>query len=307
MRPELEEEVYYGDGSVWVTSRRLVYGGEQQSLRGVRSARIRIIRAGDTLLSFYLEILLLVPLGVLFWFKLSPSGPDDPLMGGLADLAHDFIIGVAIILLAVLIAQPFLIARISNDPVYTAWVRHRFRRTTVAVSRDRAYIERIVDVIQYAVARRDNPATATAAPEAVGHSFQIPAPFVVGNTLHVSQMVYDLAEVRSIKIGGVTGFTWSLHLLPGALLLQQVFAYVAENVKGLGILNLIIGIVFPLIMICCSMISTTESLHIKYTLQLTTTKGGISTIYATMDRANAKQVQQSIQQFMQGTYAVEHA
>lgn len=294
MRNEPNEDVYYGDGSVWVTSRRLIYSGEEHSLSGVRSARVRIIRAGDTLLSFYLEVLLLVPLGVLFWFRLSPSGPGDPFMDGLADLAHDFIIGVAIILLAVLIAQPFLIARISNDPVYTVWVRHRFRRTTVAVSRDRAYIERIVDVIQYAIARRDNPASATAAPEAVGHSFQIPAPFVVGNTLHVGQMVYDLAEVRSIKIGGVTGFTWSLHLLSGALLLQQVFAYVAENVRGLGILNLIIGIIFPFVIISFSMISTTELRHIKYTLQLTTTKGGVSTIYATMDRANAKQVQQSI-------------
>jgi hypothetical protein len=307
MRNESNEDVYYGDGSVWVTSRRLIYGGEEQSLRGVRSARVRIIRVGDTLLSFYLEILLLVPVGVLFWFRLSPSDPDDLLMGGLANLAHDFIIGVAIILIAVLIAQPFIIASISNDPVYTAWVRYRFRSTTVAVSRDRAYIERIVDVIQYAVARRDKPATAITAPEAIGHSFQIPAPFVVGNTLHVGQMVYGLAEVGSIKVAGVTGFTWFLYLLPGGLLLQQVFAYVAENVKGLGILNLILGFVFPLLIICCTVISTTEFLRIKYTLQLTTTKGVVSTIYATMDQANAKQMRQSIQQAMQGTYAVEHA
>ncbi len=306
-RNESNEDVYYGDGSVWVTSRRLVYGGEEHALKGARGARVRIIRVGDTLLSFYLEVLLLVPLGVLFWFKLSPSDPNDPLMGGLANLTHDFIIGVAIILIAVLIAQPFLIARISNDPVYTVWVKHRFRRATVAISRDRAYIERIVDVIQYAIARRDNPATAIAAPEAVGHSFQIPAPFVVGNTLHVGRMVYDLAEVRSIKVVGVTGSTWFVHILLGGLLLQQVFAYIAENVKGLGILNLILGIVFPLVIIYCSIIGLAEFPRIKYTLQLTTTKGVVSTIYATMGHANVKQVQQSIKQAMQGTYAVEHA
>ena len=30
MRNRLNEDVYYGDGSVWVTSRTVVHGGEEQ-------------------------------------------------------------------------------------------------------------------------------------------------------------------------------------------------------------------------------------------------------------------------------------
>ena len=97
-----------------------------------------------------------------------------------------------------------------------------------------------------------------------------------------------------------------MNLILGGLLLQQVCSYIAENVEGLGSLSPFLGI-FPLLILCSSILSIAEFSHTKYTLQLTTTKGLVSTIYATMNQANAQQVKQSIQQAIQGTYAVEHA
>jgi hypothetical protein len=236
---------------------------------------------------------------VFYWFQLSSPEPNDPLFGGLDSAINIFLLCVLGATLLALIAQPFIIARISNDPVYTVVVKYRFWRTTVAVSRDQDYIQRIVEVIQYAIVRRNNPDSAIVPPAAVGHSFPIPAPIVWGNTLHTGETAYNLAEVRSIKIGGVVGLDWSSQIVVGGLLFQQVFNYVAKNFKGMDALTFIGGSLIVLVFLLLAFFYSGVSIiatfpRIKYTLQLTTTKGDVSTIYATTSRADAEQVQQAI-------------
>ncbi len=307
MRNELNEDVYYGDGSVWVTSRRLVYGGEDQSLKGARSARVLTLRVADRLKIAYVGLPLSMVFAVLAVLRLASLDSNDSVLHPLAVGLYAVAAGVVVIELGVLIALPFINSKISPDPVYALSVRYRLWSSIAAVSVDRVYIEQILGATQYALAHRDNP-TAVAAPASVGQTAQIPSPVIWGNRVYVGQAEYDPANIKSTRLWASTryGWPWVAQTCTMIVLLLLMFAgdYSPEMLT-LAIIG-VFFVVFPAIFVCAiaAMVSASS---MTYMVQLTSNTGVRSIVYATKNRDEAKQVQQSIQQAMQGTYAVGNA
>jgi hypothetical protein len=295
--PEYNEEGYYSDGNVWVTSRRLIYGDIYQVLSDIRSARVRVLRQGTPILPGFLTLVL----AVLMAFNLPSSSID----GFSIDIVYVviYILLACMVISAVgrLIVPLFMKTRLSYDPVYAVSIKFKFLSTIVTASTDRAYIERIVEIIQYALARQDGEASAVEAPRFIGQQFEVPKPVIRDHTLYAGQTEYDLREVRSSRRTWITAQPWLPSIIISALLVQQLFTYANkyfESMRSWTILGEAL-IVIPVMLIFLAPVSGASGV---YTVQLTTTKGAASTIYATIYKADADQVRQSLQQAIKGAW-----
>jgi hypothetical protein len=312
MRNESNEDVYYGDGSVWVTSRRLIYGGEEQSLSGVRSARVHMMKQAEQLNSLRAGMWLFAVMLVLIWLGRPEPSAGDATSVGLVDTANTILYimlacGAAFVL-GVLIALPIIQSRHSSDTVYTVSVRFRFLSGTMAASTDRAYIERVVEAVQYAIAHRDI-AAASLAPTPIGRTPEVPVPVVRGNIVYVGQEEYALTDITSTRLSRLTGQVYFPFLI-SALILQQLFTVAnkyAEHSSGMFTLTLIgeVFIVMPMIGIY-AMVSVTSFSNSVCAVQLNSTTGSKRLVFASTSKSDATRVRQSISAAMQDTYALGH-
>ena len=314
MRNEPNEDVYYGDGSVWVTSRRLIYSGEEHSLSGVRSARVRMMKQAEQLNSLRAGMLLFAVMLVLIWLGRPEPKAGDATSVGLVDATNTvyyiMLASGAAFVLGALIALQIIQSKHSSDPVYAVSIRFRLLSGTMAASTDRAYIERIVEAVQYAIARRNNEATASLVPTPIRRTPEVPVPVVRGNVLYVGKEEYALANITSTRLSRLTGQVYFPFLI-SALILQQLFTVAnkySEHYSGMFTLTLIgeVFIVMPMIGIY-TIASLTSLSNSICAVQLNSTTGAKRLVFASTSKSEAEQVRQSIQQAMQGTYAVEHA
>jgi hypothetical protein len=307
MRNESNEDVYYGDGSVWVTSRRLIYGGEEHALKGVRGAGVLTLRVADRLKIAYIGLPLSMIFAVLAVLRLASLDSNESAFHAVAVAFYAMVASVVVIELGVLIALPFINSKMSPDPVYAISVRYRLWSSIAAVSVDQTYIEQILGATHYALAHRNNPNGAVA-PASVGQTAQIPSPVISGNSVYVGQAEYNLANIESTRLWASTryGWPWVAHICTMIMLLLLMFAgdYSPEMLT-LAIIG-VFFVVFPAIFVC-AIAALVSASSMTYMVQLTSNTGVRSIVYATKNRDEAKQFQQSIQQAMQGTYAVEHA
>jgi hypothetical protein len=199
IQQDYNEEGYYSDGSVWVTSRRLIYVAGPRLLSSVKGVRVRVVRAEDRLRNQVIALLMYTGFFVLLLF--SPS---------LIEILRVISICGLLLFPIVLILLMLKRAKMPQEPLYTVSVRYRFWSRTVAASTDRAYIERIVKVIQYALARRDGTASTMIAPASIGYSFEVPTPTISANTLYASHATFDLSDIRSVH-GETLSIVESLH------------------------------------------------------------------------------------------------
>jgi hypothetical protein len=300
MRNEPDEDVYYGDGSVWVTSRRLIYSGEEHSLRGVRSARVRMMKQAEQLNSLRAGMLLFAVMIVLTWLGRPEPRAGDATSVGLVDTANTILYimlacGAAFVLGA-LIALPIIRSRHSSDTVYTVSIRFRLLSGTMAASTDRAYIERIVEAVQYAIAHRDNAATPLA-PTPIGRIPEVPTPVVRGNIVYVGQEQYALADITSTRLSRLTGQVYFPFLI-SALILQQLFTVAnkySEHYSDMFTLTLIgeVFIVMPMIGIY-TIASLTSLSNSVCAVKLNTNTGAKRLVFASTSKSEAEQVRQSI-------------
>jgi len=183
--------------------------------------------------------------------------------------------------------------KMPQEPVYTASVRYRFWSAKAAASTDQAYIERIVEVIQYAITRRDSTPYTTA-PPSVGHSFKIPSPIIKGSLLYAGQTSYDLASIRSVSVATGTGIVGSKEMLLGVLLAPHLLNGSGYRPDGLLGTMIIIG---PLLAYVCLIVvklappSTWPEIHV---VEITPRTGPRAIVFASTSTADAQEVKQSI-------------
>src|SRR5215204_5553233 len=66
-----QEEVFYGDGEVWVTDQRIVCGGRTHYLKGLKEAQFKAYKASDRtrfLLLIVPGFILLMVMGMFYFF-----------------------------------------------------------------------------------------------------------------------------------------------------------------------------------------------------------------------------------------------
>jgi hypothetical protein len=183
--------------------------------------------------------------------------------------------------------------KLPQEPVYTVSVRYRFWSARAVASVDRAYIERIVEVIQYAITRRDSTPLATA-PPSVGHSFKIPSPIIRGNLLYVGQTPYDLAAIRLVSVGTGTGTISPRQTLLGLVLAPQVLygsAYLPDGWLGAIITGCLAVVDLCLLAVMFAPLSTWPEIHV---VEITPRTGPRAIVFASTSKADAQEVKQSI-------------
>jgi hypothetical protein len=313
VREELNEDVYYGDGSVWVTSRRLVYGGEEHSLKGARGARMRTMTQAQQLNSMRAGMLLLLAMLALTWLGRPEPAPGEATFTGLVNTVNSILyVALAcgvVFVLGALIVLPIIRSKHSSDPVFTVSIRFRFLSGTMAASLDRGYIERIVEAAQYAIAHRDG-AAASLAHTPGGRTPEVPAPVVRGNIVYVGQEEYAIADIVSTRLSRLTGQMYYPFMI-SALILQQAFTVANKYFGQSSIVPTIamigeIFVVMPMIGIY-AIGSLASFLNSVCAVQLNFTTGAKRLVFASTGLSEAKQVEQSIRQEMQGSYAVGQA
>ena len=305
-REVLNEDVYYGDGSVWVTSRRLVYGGEERSLGSVKSVHSRTLRVADQLKTAYIGLPLIVVFVVLAALRLASLDSGNSVLHAL-DVGLFATAGVVILILGALVALSFSRSRISNDPVYALSVRYRLWSSIATVSADRAYVEQVLGAMQYALAQRDHR-TEVAMPTHVGQIAQVPRPVVRGNSVYLGQVEYSLAEIKSIRLWGIMPYRWPWIAQICTMIVLMLLMF-AGDFSSQMLMPVMIGgffVVFPAIIVC-AIAAIVSASSVTYAVQLTSNTGARSIVYATKNGGEAKQVEQSIKQEMQGSYAVGQA
>jgi Family of unknown function (DUF6232) len=295
MQYQYNEDGYYSDGFVWVTSQRLVYGGVEHPLRGVRSARVRIIRAEDRMRSYYM--LMLGSIGVILFMLFDPIlvRRDGTFWDAISTILQYFAAGALVLAFGMSIV--FLVNRkkMPKEPMYTVSVRYRFWSRTAVASTDQAYIERIVEVIQYALARRDDTAYAMASPASIGRSFEVPTPTIRVNTLYAGQATYDLAEIRSANVYAMYNPSVGQILLLGLFTIRALSDYASQYLDApWSTFASVIGHV-NIIMIGAILLFTPANTWADvYTVALIPRTGARAIVFASTSKSDAKQVQQSI-------------
>jgi hypothetical protein len=281
-RDETSEEGYYSDGNVWVTSRRLIYAGGSHELRSVRGVQVRIGTAGDRLRNQVISLSVYMVVFVLLFFSTNQNIALQVMsICGLVLLPGAFILMV------------LKRNKMPHEVVYSVSVRYKFWSATVAASMDQEYIERILEVIQYALARRDGTAYTVAAPASVGHSFKIPSPIIRGTALYVNQTPYDMATIRSAFVTKYNRIEpkeilWGLVLAP-----QLLFGYGNQSE---GILGAIVPIGLLLVYCCLLAVmfapeSRWPGIHL---VELTPRTGRRAIVFASTSKDDATQVRQAI-------------
>jgi hypothetical protein len=290
-----DEDLYYSDGYVWVTSRRVMHGGGELSLKGARGARVRVVRAEDRARA--LIVSLAIYSGILALMFFSPN-----LNIILRAISIFGLLAVPIGLGLVLLALRG--DRMPQETIYTGQIRYRFWSRTAVASMDQAYIERIADAIEYAIALRDGTGYTGVTPEFVGQLAKIPSPIISSNTLHVGQTTYDLAQIRSATVVSRTGILSQRDLIWITLIALQLgngYGYHAEGLLG-GVVVAILSLGYLCVLIV--MFSTRSKSGEVYTvdIRLRTNRGAI--VFASTSKSDATEVQQSIKQEIQPSKGV---
>jgi hypothetical protein len=279
---QYNEEGYYSDGSVWVTSRRLIYAGGYHALKSVKGVRLHIVSAEDRMRNLTMSLLAYTGVLALLWFS-----PDQNIVFRVISICGLLLLPVEFI---------WLMLKRDNmpqEPVYTVSVRYRFWSANAVASTDQAYTERIVEVIQYAIAHRDSKPY-TMAPPSIGHSFKIPSPIIRGNLLYVGQTPYDLATIRSVSVATGTGTISPRQTLLGLILAPHILY--GSNYRPEGLLGAIILIGLTLAYLCLLAVmfappSTWPEIHV---VKITLRTGPQAIVFASTSKADAQEVKQSI-------------
>lgn len=279
---QYNEKGYYSDGYVWVTNRRLIYAGGYHTLRSVKGVRLRIISAEDRMRDLTMSLLAYTGVLALLWF--SPN--------------QNIVLRVISICGLLLIPGVFIFMMLKRDkmpqePVYTVSVRYRFWSAKAVASIDQAYIERIVEVIQYAIAKRDSTPY-TMAPPSIGHSFKIPSPIIRGNLLYVGQTPHDLDTIRLVSVATGTGTLSPREMLAGLILAPQLLygsGYQSEGLLGTIIL---IGLTLAYLCLLAVMFAPPSNWPEIHVVEITPRTGPRAIVFASTSKADAQEVKQSI-------------
>ena len=134
-----DEDVYYNDGYVWVTSRRVVHTGGEISLKGARSVRTRTVRAEDRMrdqIIFYLW-----GIGAFLLMMFSPLYASRGSFLDLIPLIIRFLLAAGLVLITGLfIATLVNRNKLPHETVYALSIDYRFHSKTVTASMDQAYV-----------------------------------------------------------------------------------------------------------------------------------------------------------------------
>jgi hypothetical protein len=279
---QYNEEGYYSDGSVWVTSRRLIYAGGYHMLRSVRGVRLRIVTAEDRMRNLTTSLLAYTGVLALMWFS-----PDQNMVLRVISICGLLLLPVEFIWL--MLKRD----KMPQEPVYTASIRYRFWSAKAAASTDQAYIERIVEVIQYAIAHRDSKPY-TMAPPSIGHSFKIPSPIIRGNLLYVGQTAYDLATIRSVAVATGTGTTGSRQTLLGLILAPQILYGSSYRPEGLLGAITLVGLTLANLCLLALMFAPPSNWPELHVVEITPRTGPRAIVFASTSKADAQEVKQSI-------------
>jgi hypothetical protein len=284
-RNELNEDVYYGDGSVWVTSRRLVYGGEEHSLKGARGARVRVVRAEDRARDLIITLGIYSGILVLMFFS-----PNLDIILRVVSVFGLLVIPVGLVLAA------WRGDRRPQGTVYTGQVRYRFWGRAAVASMDQAYVERIIEAIEYAIAIRDGKGYTGATPEFVGQPAKIPSPIIGSTSLYVGQVTYDLAQIRSAGVLTQTGILSQRDLIWIPLLAPRLgsgYGYQAEGLLGgIFMAALLLGYLYALFVLFSSRSKSGE----VYTVEIGLRTKRQAIVFASTSKGDATEVRQSIQE-----------
>ena len=294
------EHVYYGDGSVWVTNERLVHGTRSYHLKGVKGARVRVLRARDQLWLYAISIFLGLGIIILSITNMRESGLNY-FPFGILNLICSFFAGIFVLcLLGLAFFIPTIVRSIPREPVYAVTLLARFWRPAVLASTDRTYVERIAGAISDAIDRRaTNPGASGPLP-----TTGPPIPTVNGHTLLANNTQYNLLGAKSVRPGSLTAFWEPLGTPALSLLLQflflliQLLTYIDRHTDGLEPLLIGVGIALasPLLIgfVLYAFLPAKHSSEKVHTVVLTGDFGSHN-VHATTNAAEAEQVKKMIE------------
>ncbi|MGA7730797.1 MAG: DUF6232 family protein [Chloroflexia bacterium] len=294
------EAVYYGDGSVWVTNERLVHGTRSYQLKGVKGARVSVLRATDQIWLFALSVFLGLGLLILTITNMRESGLNY-FPFNLLNLICSFFAGAFILfLLGLTFFIPTIVRLIPREHVYAVTLLERFWRPTVLASTDRTYVERIAETIRDAIAHKLQRPGASDPLPTIGP----PTPILNGNTLLANNTQYNLFAAKSVRLSSLAPFWEPLGPPALSLFLQllflfiQLFTYIDRHTGMLEPLLVGVGIALSISLLIGFVLyaflpgkHSSEKIH---TVVLTGDFGSHN-VYATTSAAEAEHVKEMIE------------
>jgi hypothetical protein len=290
-----DEDVYYNDGYVWVTSRRVVHGGGEISLKRATGVRMRKVRAKDQMRATY--ILGLWTIGTLLLLLFSPlyASKGGTFLDFIPVIVQFFIVVALLLVVGGFIKFLVNRNRMPRETVYAVSIRYRFQSKTAIASMDQAYVERIVEAIQYVIRRLDGTAHAVSVPAAIGNPCKVPSPTIKGNTLYTGQATYDFAEIRSAEVSSMDESSARSTLCLGLLTLSVLADYAHQYLEAPW--NTCLAFIrdaarFSIVFIV--VLAPLNSWRNIYTVEITPRTGARAIVFASTSKADAKEVQQCL-------------
>jgi hypothetical protein len=290
------ENIYYGDGSVWVTNQRLISGARTFRLKNITRARLRVFRAENQRRVLLTGPVVILAMCLAMLINLRDTTLDSP---NLVDLGAAFCFGFLFLCsLGAIVYTPIYAQTLPREDIYSLSLVERFWPSTAVVSTDRGYIEGIAQAVEHAISRNN------ANPQAAGDTNTVVSPesppiaTINGSTLRVGASEYDLTNVKSATSGVAQPFPWITLVIPAAITIQQVINYIDRHTGGPPLLFAGLSCLLALsifIYLVFFFVNITQWVH---TVILRTNRGS-TTVFASFDQTQTKRLTAEIQQALQ--------
>ncbi len=294
------EDLYYNDGYVWVTSRRVVHGGGEISLKRVRGVRTRTVRAEDRMRNQFMLYLWGIGTFLLMMFSPLYTSRGGTFLDVIPLIIQFLFAGALVLIIVLFIALLVNRNKLPREPVYTISISYRFHSKTAIASRDQVYVERIAEAIEYAIASRNDTAYRMPIQPSIGRTSNVPSPTIKDNTLYAGEATFDFAELTLAKVSSMDQLSARSILILGLFTLGALSDYAhqyleapwntyASFIRDVARFSIAFVILF---------IQWTAWGNI-YTVEITARTGQRAIVFASTSKADATEVQQSIKQEMQ--------